>query len=74
MRDRLRRVELLNRVLAPLALSVDDWVGTAYVLRTRTGTSVLCADLATIFVEAERLSGRKADPLDTELLARWSAA
>jgi hypothetical protein len=74
MRDRLRRVALLNRVLAPLALTVDDWVGTAYVLRTRTGTTVLCADLATIFAEAERLTGRKADPLDGELLARWSAA
>jgi hypothetical protein len=74
MRDRLRRVELLNRVLAPLALAVDDWAGTAYVLRTRTGTSVLCADLATIFAEAERLTGRKPDPLDAELLARWAAA
>jgi hypothetical protein len=74
MRDRLRRVELLNRVLQPLALSVDDWVGTAYVLRTRTGESVLCADLASLFVEAERLAGRPLDPLDGELLERWSGA
>jgi hypothetical protein len=74
LRDRLRRVELLNRVLRPLALSVDEWEGTAYVLRTRTGESVLCADLATLFVEAERLTGRRLDPLDGELLARWSAA
>jgi hypothetical protein len=74
MRDRLRRVELLNRVLRPVALSVADWAGTAYVLRTRTGTSVLCADLATIFAEAERLTGRRLDPLDDDLLARWSAA
>ena len=49
MRDRLRRVELLNRVLRPLALSVAEWEGTAYVLSTRTGESVLCADLATLF-------------------------
>ena len=68
MRDRLRRVELLNRVLLPLALSVDEWEGTAYVLRTRTGESVLCADLATLFVEAERLAGRRLDPLDADLL------
>lgn len=73
LRDRLRRVELLNRVLRPLALSVDEWEGTAYVLRTRTGESVLCADLATIFAEAERLANRRIDPLDPELLARWSA-
>ncbi len=39
------------------------------MLRTRTGESVLCADLATLFVEAERLAGRRLDPLDGELLA-----
>jgi hypothetical protein len=72
LRDRLRRVELLNRLLRPVALSVDEWEGTAYVLRTRTGESVLCADLATLFVEAERLAGRRLDPLDGDLLARWS--
>jgi hypothetical protein len=73
MRDRMRRVALLNRVLRPLALEVDDWLGTAYVLRTRTGESVLCADLATLFSEAERLAGYKLDPLDGALLARWGA-
>jgi len=73
LRDRLRRVELLNRVLRPLALSVDEWEGAAYVLRTRTGESVLCADLATLFAEAERLTHRRIDPLDPELLARWNA-
>jgi hypothetical protein len=73
LRDRIRRVELLNRVLRPLALSVDEWEGTAYVLRTRTGESVLCADLATLFSEAERLAGRPLDPLDDGLLERWSA-
>jgi hypothetical protein len=50
---------------------VDEWEGTAYVLRTRTGESVLCADLATLFVEAERLARRPLDPLDPELLERW---
>jgi hypothetical protein len=74
MRDRLRRVELLNRVLTPLALSVDDWMGTAYVLRTRTGETVLCPDLASIFTESERLAGRKLDPLDDSLLELWRAA
>jgi hypothetical protein len=74
MRDRMRRVELLNRVLGPLALDVDDWLGTAYVLRTRTGEAALCPDLATLFAEAERLTGRKLDPLDGALLDRWSAA
>jgi hypothetical protein len=71
MRDRLRRVELLNRLLRPLTLSVDEWEGTAYVLRTRTGESVLCADLAALFLEAGRLARRPLDPLDPGLLERW---
>jgi hypothetical protein len=74
MRDRLRRVELLNRVLRPLTLAVDEWEGTAYVLRTRTGESVLCADLATLFVEAGRLARRPLDPLDPDVLDRLGAA
>jgi hypothetical protein len=74
MRDRLRRVGMLNRVLGPLALSVDEWEGTAYVLRTRTGESVLCADLATLFVEAQRLARKPLDPLDPGLLDRLGAA
>ena len=44
------------------------------MLRTRTGESVLCADLATLFAEAERLARTPIDPLDGDLLARWSAA
>ena len=74
MSDRMRRVELLNRVLRPFSLEVEDWLGTTYVLRAQSGESALCPDLATLFAEAGRLSGRTLDPLDGELLARWSAA
>ncbi len=72
--DRMRRIELLNRVLRPFALEVDDWIGTAYVLRAQTGETVPCTDLGTLFAEAGRMTGRQIDPLDGELLARWSAA
>ena len=65
---------MLNRVLRPLSLEVEDWLGTTYVLRAPGGGSVLCSDLATLFAEAERLCGRKLDPLDGELLAGWGAA
>ena len=68
LRERMRRTLLLNRVLVPLALSVDEWEGTAYVLRNRTGESVLCADLAAIFLEARRLAKRTLDPLDPAIL------
>ena len=74
MSDRARRVELLNRVMRPLALEVEDWLGTTYVLRAQGGESVLCSDLATLFAEAERLCGRTLDPLDGELFAGWRSA
>jgi hypothetical protein len=34
---------------------------------------VLCADLATLFSEAERLARRRIDPLDADLLEGWVA-
>src|SRR5689334_3857719 len=74
LRERLRRVSLLRRVLAPLALTVDDWEGTAYVLSDRTGRSVLCADLGQLFLEAALLARRPLDPLDPDLLSAIGAA
>jgi hypothetical protein len=68
-RARVFRVRLLNRVLAFYGLRLDDWSGRVWVLRDRKGRSAVVADLGAIWVEAERLAGRRLDPLDPELLA-----
>jgi hypothetical protein len=68
-RARVFRVRLLNRVLAFYGLRLDDWSGRVWVLRDRKGRSAVVADLSAIWVEAERLAGRRLDPLDPELLA-----
>jgi hypothetical protein len=68
-RARVFRVQLLNRVLGFYGLRLDDWSGRIWVLRDRKGRSAVVADLGSLWAEAERLAGRKLDPLDPKLVA-----
>ena len=67
--ERLERVRIINRILRHYALSVDEWEGTSYILRTRTGRSELVEDLPQLWAVAETLLKRGLDPLDPALLA-----
>jgi len=73
LRQRLVRAALLDRVLAPFGLRVEEWEETAYVLRSATGETVLASDLTALLAEAERLARRPLDPLDPAYLARLAA-
>ena len=66
--ERQERVRLLNRVLAPFALTLDDWAGASYVVRTRTGQSAIVENLTQLWAAAERLQKRPCDPLAPELI------
>jgi hypothetical protein len=68
-RGRVFRVRLLNRVLGFYGLRLDDWSGRIWVLRDRKGRSAVVRDLGSLWLEAEKLAGRKLDPLDPELVA-----
>ena len=68
-RERVFRVRLLNRILDVYGLRLDDWSGRVWVLRDRKGRTAIVADLGSLWAEAERLAGRKLDPLDPELVA-----
>ena len=68
-RGRVFRVRLLNRVLGFYGLRLDDWSGRVWVLRDAKGRTAVVADLGSLWVEAERLAGRRLDPLDPELVA-----
>jgi hypothetical protein len=68
-RGRVFRVRLVNRVLAFYGLRLDDWGGRVLVLRDRKGRSAVVDNLGSLWGEAERLAGRRLDPLDPELLA-----
>jgi hypothetical protein len=68
-RGRVFRARLVNRVLAFYGLRLDDWAGRVWTLRDAKGRSVVVADLGSLWGEAERLAGRRLDPLDPELTA-----
>jgi len=67
-RGRVLRVRLVNRVLAFYGLRLDDWGGRIWVLRDRKGRSAVIDNLGTLWVEAEKLAGRRLDPLDPALV------
>lgn len=73
-RERARRVEVVNRVLAAYAMRLADWQGSAFVLSTATGKTELVENLTHVWAAAERLGGRACDPLDPALLARLGPA
>jgi hypothetical protein len=67
------RVVLLNRVLDHYGLSLSDWAGSVYTLRDRKGRSAVVTDIGTLWAEAEKLAGRRLDPLDPDLLSTLTA-
>jgi hypothetical protein len=67
-RERQRRVRLLNAVLRHYGLTVAPWAANSYLLSTRTGRTEIVDDLAHLWTVAERLSSKRCDPLDDELL------
>ena len=71
-RTRMFRAALLDRVLGHFGLSLHDWAGAVYVLRDSKGASVVVQDIGAVWSEAERLLGRKLDPLDAALVAELS--
>ena len=72
--ERAQRIVLTNNVLRFYGLQLADWGGHSYVLRNMTGQSVIVANLPQLWGEAEKLAGRRCDPLEADLVAALSAA
>ncbi len=68
-RARLKRVRLLNQILAFYGLKIDDWQGTKFVLRDKKGQSVIVNDLGDLWDKAQKLAKKEMDALDSHLLA-----
>ena len=73
-RERAHRIVEANTILALYGLSLSDWQANAYVLSTRTGKSEVVGDLAALWPTAERLAGRRLDPLDPDAMERRERA
>jgi len=72
-RERLRRIVAINRVLAPLRLTVSDFQGSAYLLHGATGRQELASGLDELWSKAAAILGRAADPLDMRVLEHLEA-
>ncbi len=68
--ERRYRVEIANKVLRPYGLTVADWNGQSFVVRSLTGQAHLVDHIAAVWPVAARLARRPPDPLDPALLDR----
>ncbi|WRC59079.1 hypothetical protein E5L07_01565 [Helicobacter pylori] len=68
-RARLKRVGLLNQILAFYGLKIDDWQGAKFVLHDKKGQSVIVNDLGDLWGKAQNLAKKEIDALDSNLLA-----
>ncbi|WQT55255.1 hypothetical protein KVD77_01550 [Helicobacter pylori] len=68
-RARLKRVRLLNQILAFYGLKIDDWQGAKFVLCDKKGQSVIVNDLGDLWDKAQKLAKKEMDALDSNLLA-----
>ncbi|WP_101002499.1 hypothetical protein [Helicobacter pylori] len=68
-RVRLKRVKLLNQILAFYGLKMDDWQGAKFVLCDKKGQSVMVNDLGDLWDKAQNLAKKEMDALDSNLLA-----
>ncbi|MEM1161838.1 MAG: hypothetical protein AAGJ28_12965 [Pseudomonadota bacterium] len=72
-RERFDRAGVVNKVLAHYRLTLKDWQGAQYVLRSATGKTAIVENLSQMWAEAEAMTGRDLDPLDGGLLQALSA-
>ncbi|NHA94543.1 hypothetical protein [Helicobacter pylori] len=68
-RARLKRVGLLNQILAFYGLKINDWQGAKFVLCDKKGQSVIVNDLGDLWGKAQNLAKKEMDALDSNLLA-----
>ena len=62
-RERMRRVAIVRRVLAPTGVAVDDWEGASFLVRGPTGAVEIVDNLFDLWRKAEQLGHRRLDPL-----------
>jgi hypothetical protein len=71
-RARVVRSALLERVLGAAGLTVREWAGQ-YVVGDGKGRSEVVSDLAGVWIACERLTGRRLDALDPQLIERLAS-
>lgn len=67
--DRLYRAKLVNRILAHYGCTVSDWGNNKYIVRSLRGQTAIVDNLMQVWVAAEQIAKKPADPLDPNLLS-----
>ena len=62
-RERLGRVAIVRKVLAPHGIVVDDWEGASFLVRGPTGAVEIVDNLFDLWRKAEQLGHRRLDHL-----------
>ncbi len=73
-RQRLFRVQAVNRVLGLARLNLRDFAGTEYVLSGATGKQAMVRELGQLWKDAETMLGHPLDPLDENFMAAYRQA
>ncbi|MBH8605884.1 hypothetical protein I8U18_17010 [Thermoactinomyces sp. CICC 10522] len=68
VRERWKRIRILNVILSHYALEVRDWNNTQYIVADKKGNTLMGVNLEDIWSSAGRLAGRRIDPLDPSLI------
>ena len=67
--ERRRRAAVANRILGCYGLKLTEWANR-FTLVSSTGKSTIVDNLGSLWIEAERISGRSCDPLDPAVIAK----
>lgn len=67
-RDRLKRAQLCNEILALYKLKIRDWNGSKFVLEDAKGNSRIVHDLGALWHDVQKLIGKAINPLDEYLI------
>jgi MFS family permease len=70
---RLNRIRRLNELLSIFRLTLSDQQGAYYVLSGATGKVEVISSLSETWAAAERILGKRLDPLSPDLLSRLEA-
>ena len=73
-RERQEQTRLANAVLKHYGLTLSDWSGASFVLKSATGRSQIVQNLGEVWIAAEALCSRACDPLADDLLQRLERA
>ncbi len=67
---RRARAAAASRVLRTVGMTLEDWQGSAFLLRGRTGACIPVNGLLDLWAAADKLAAQNIDPLDPALIAR----